>query len=90
MVRNVKQIGGGDTAQVVEEYVLDTGLLREVREIEKQAAIECGDCFEHEKAPDGSRPERAGAGAPGSSQVGPGTAESLGGDYSGGRSPFRR
>jgi hypothetical protein len=51
MVRNIKQIGGGDTAQVVEEFVLDTGLLRELREIEKQAAIECGDWFEHEKAP---------------------------------------
>ena len=26
LVRNVKQIGGGDTAQVVEEFALDTGL----------------------------------------------------------------
>jgi len=51
MVRTVKQIGGGDTAQVVEEFALDTGLLRELREIEKQAAIECGEWFEHERAP---------------------------------------
>lgn len=42
LVRHLKQIGGGETAQVVEEFEVDTGLLRELREHEKQAAIELG------------------------------------------------
>ena len=71
MVRNVKQIGGGDTAQVVEEFVLDTGLLRELREIEKQAAIECGDWFEHEKAPPVAGPSAPVQGRPDLRRLGP-------------------
>lgn len=42
LVRTVKQIGGGENAQIIEEYAVDTGLLRELRELEKQAAIEVG------------------------------------------------
>lgn len=42
LVRTVKSIGGGDNAQVVEEYTVDTGLLKELRELEKQAAQEAG------------------------------------------------
>jgi hypothetical protein len=42
LVRTVKSIGGGDNAQVVEEYAVDTGLLRELRELEKQAAQDAG------------------------------------------------
>jgi hypothetical protein len=42
VVRSLKSIGGGETAQVVEEYAVDTGLLRELREHEKQAAQELG------------------------------------------------
>ncbi|MAG35333.1 MAG: hypothetical protein CL878_03665 [Dehalococcoidia bacterium] len=39
-MRTVKQIGTGDQAQIVEQFALDVGLLRELRELEKQAAIE--------------------------------------------------
>lgn len=42
LVRQLKQIGSGESAQVVEEYKLDTGLLSEFREHEKQMAIELG------------------------------------------------
>lgn len=42
LVHTQKQIGGGEFAQVVDEYAVDTGLLRETRELEKQAAIEMG------------------------------------------------
>lgn len=43
LVRQVKGIGKGEDFQVVEEYAVDTGLLREMREHEKQAAIEVGE-----------------------------------------------
>lgn len=46
LVRQVKGIGKGQDFQVVEEYAVDTGLLREMREHEKQAAIEVGDWTE--------------------------------------------
>lgn len=42
LVRQLKQIGNGPTAREVEEYKLDTGLLSEFREHEKQLAIELG------------------------------------------------
>lgn len=42
LVPTVKQIGGGDTAERVEEAELDTGYLREMRELEKQASQETG------------------------------------------------
>jgi hypothetical protein len=42
LVRTVKGIGSGDAFQVVDEYAVDTGLLRELREHEKQAAQELG------------------------------------------------
>lgn len=42
LVRQIKQVGQGDNAQIVEEYKLDTGLLSEFREHEKQAAMELG------------------------------------------------
>lgn len=42
LARQLKQLGSGKDAQVVEEYKLDTGLLAEFREHEKQAAIELG------------------------------------------------
>lgn len=42
LVRQLKQVGVGREAQVVEEFSVDTGLLRELREHEKQAAIELG------------------------------------------------
>jgi hypothetical protein len=46
LVRQVKGIGKGEDFQVVEEYAVDTGLLRELREHEKQAAIELGEWSE--------------------------------------------
>lgn len=42
MVRTYKAIGTGEFARQVEEYAVDTPLLREMREHEKQAAIETG------------------------------------------------
>jgi predicted DNA-binding protein (UPF0251 family) len=43
LVRQVKGIGKGEDFQVVEEYAVDTGLLREMREHERQAAQELGE-----------------------------------------------
>ena len=42
LVHNVKSVGGGENATVVDLYEVDTGLLRELREHEKQAAQELG------------------------------------------------
>lgn len=42
LVRQIKQIGNGESAREVEEFKLDTGLLSEFREHEKQMAIELG------------------------------------------------
>jgi hypothetical protein len=46
IVKQEKGIGKGKDFRVVEEYAVDTGLLRELREHEKQAAIEVGDWTE--------------------------------------------
>jgi hypothetical protein len=46
LVRQVKGIGKGEDFQVVEEYAVDTALLRELREHEKQAAVELGEWTE--------------------------------------------
>jgi hypothetical protein len=40
LVRKVKSIGGGESAHEVEEYEVDTGLLKEIRDLEKQVAQE--------------------------------------------------
>jgi len=71
MVRTVKQIGGGDTAQVVEEFAVDTGLLRELREIEEQAAIECGDWVEKKEPTHEDTTASAQAGRPELRALGP-------------------
>lgn len=42
LVRTYKQIGSGESAQIMEEYEVDAALLREFREHEKQAAQELG------------------------------------------------
>jgi hypothetical protein len=42
LVRTVKVIGSGEAARQVEEYRLDAGLLKELRELERQAAVEAG------------------------------------------------
>ena len=53
LVRQVKGIGKGEDFQVVEEYAVDTGLLRELREHEKQAAIELGEWTEKQDVTSG-------------------------------------
>lgn len=42
LVRQIKSIGFGEKNQLVEEYAFDAALLRELREIEKHAALEFG------------------------------------------------
>lgn len=42
LVRTVKGIGKGDDFQLIELYAVDTGLLKELREHERQAAQELG------------------------------------------------
>lgn len=42
LVKTLKNVGSGATAHDVDEYAVDTGLLKEMREIEKQAAQELG------------------------------------------------
>ncbi len=42
VVRQLKQIGAGKSAEVVEEFTVDTGLLREIRALHEQAAKELG------------------------------------------------
>lgn len=42
LTRTVKVVGAGPNATMVEEYQVDVGLLKELREHEKQAAIELG------------------------------------------------
>lgn len=46
LVHQQKQIGGGAQALVVDEYVVDTGLLREMRELETEVAKELGQWVE--------------------------------------------
>lgn len=42
LARKLKQIGSGDSAQLVEEFEVDTGLLTEARKLEEHAAKELG------------------------------------------------
>ena len=42
LVHNVRSIGGGKSAERVDLFEVDTGLLRELRELEKHTAIELG------------------------------------------------
>jgi hypothetical protein len=43
LVHDIRAAGRGEEARLVDVYRLDTGLMRELRELEKQAAIEVGD-----------------------------------------------
>lgn len=45
-VKQIKSIGAGPSAYTVDEYVVDTGLLNEMRQHEKQAAQEVGQWVE--------------------------------------------
>jgi hypothetical protein len=42
LVRKITSIGAGVNFQRVDEHPVDTALLKEMREVEKQAAVECG------------------------------------------------
>lgn len=42
LVKSYKQVGQGPAAQLMEEFTVDTGLMREIRAIEEQAAKELG------------------------------------------------
>jgi len=42
LVRKLKQLGSGDSASIIEEYEVDTGLLTEARKLEEHAAKELG------------------------------------------------
>lgn len=42
MVRQQKGIGSGFNFEIIEEFAVDTGLLKEMRELEKQAAQDLG------------------------------------------------
>lgn len=42
LTRHYKSLGGGQNFEVVTEYEVDTALLREMRELEKHAAIDLG------------------------------------------------
>ncbi len=46
IVHNVKGVGKGDDFQLIDLYEVDTGTLKELREIEKQAAQELGQWVE--------------------------------------------
>jgi transposase-like protein len=53
LTRTYKQIGSGESAEKVEEYQVDTGLLKELREHEKQAAQELGQWSDKAKVEQG-------------------------------------
>jgi transposase-like protein len=46
LVRRLRMIGSGDSAREVEEFEFDAALVRELREVERQAAQECGQWVE--------------------------------------------
>lgn len=43
LVRQWKKIGFGEDTEMVEEFAVDVGLLKELRELEKQGAVEAGE-----------------------------------------------
>ncbi len=56
LVRSIKKIGSGEDAELVTEFAVDTGLLKELREIEKQAATELGQWAEKIDHTSGGQP----------------------------------
>jgi hypothetical protein len=46
LVKRTKSVGFGETAEIVEEYAVDTGLLKEIRDLEQQAAKDLGQWVE--------------------------------------------
>lgn len=49
LLHNVKGVGAGEKAKVLDIYTVDTGLLKELRELEKQAAQELGQWVERQE-----------------------------------------
>lgn len=56
LVHNVKGVGKGEDFQLIDLYEVDTGLLRELREHEKQAAQELGQWAEKAIIEDATKP----------------------------------
>jgi hypothetical protein len=56
LVRTVRGVGSGEDFELVELYAVDTGLLRELREHEKQAAQELGQWTERKDLTTGGEP----------------------------------
>ena len=48
IVRRIRSVGFGENNRLVDVYAVDTGFLRELCELEKQAAIECGHWEQHD------------------------------------------
>ena len=55
LARTYKGVGKGDDFKLIEEYAVDTGLIREMRELAKQTAQEMGEWTERKElsGPDG-------------------------------------
>jgi len=58
LVRQTKTVGTGPQAQIIDEYAVDTGLLRELRAHEEQAAKELGQWIEKQDTTSGGEPVR--------------------------------
>ena len=58
LVRQYRTVGRGDDAEVVEQYAIDTGLLREMRAHEEQVAKELGQWIEKSDLTSGGQPLR--------------------------------
>lgn len=56
LVRQQRALGSGEFMQVVEEFSVDTGMLKEIREHEKQAAQELGQWTEKQDLTSGGKP----------------------------------
>lgn len=54
LVKSTKSVGSGPAAEIIDEYAVDVAVLKELRELEKQAAIEAGQWTEKREhsAPD--------------------------------------
>lgn len=55
ILRQIKQIGSGRDAQIIEEFGVDTGLVREIRAVHEQAAKELGQWVDKSQVEDVTR-----------------------------------
>lgn len=56
LVRRYKSVGSGANAEIVEEFEVDTGILKELREHEQQAAKELGQWTDRQDHTTGGKP----------------------------------